>query len=718
MADNLGGQYSQLKDQKFNKFTLLISILLIIAPLTRGMYFDYEFYFGAIYLGLVFIGFLVMKRLEHKQVLALDGIGLAGWGVLAAYLLSLTAAVLMDGAVGQTIRWGTYLLAYYVVAYSTKNKRDLDLYLAVIYVTAVIVAVVGLGTAFGTFHFSGAFSKGDGRILSTIQYYNSTAVYLNAALIIGLFLGHKAIGTNGWNKFLAVMYAIGNYLLFITFVGTQSRGAWLIFPLVTAVYLAFLCRKWRLPVLGSLLISIASALAVAGKVLDFSGGHSAGGYWLWLAMGMILCGTLQYGFGLVYSRIQEQRAEIGKGKIRIGAGILALVLIVGIVLVLQKPEVLPTRLVDRVKSINFQQHSVQERFYFYKDALKIIKDHPLIGTGGKGWEGIYRQYQSYLYDSSEVHNHFLQVWVETGVVGFLFFLAVWGAFARELFRARRSASSSEDKCRLGAVGAACIALGLHGIIDFTLSIGAIMLLLWCLFGLVTASERLSSNGTAQGEPQGLSGKAPEWLALALAVIVVIGATSLEISMQHGWLAAAATTNDGAKLTEFEAAHFYDPFKASYLTDLGNLQLSEGLSKQDYAMIKQALETETEAEKLDQGNPKIRQVKAKVYFSMEQMDKGSAEIEQSLRLAPWKGEVYESAASLYFEVGKYYYKEGNRKAAKEYFGKAVGVADTMNKQIAKLTPETKILWDVESPILGETEDMTDIIHTCKEYIKGL
>ncbi|MGI6423707.1 MAG: O-antigen ligase family protein [Tepidanaerobacteraceae bacterium] len=57
--------------------------------------------------------------------------------------------------------------------------------------------------------------------------------------------------------------------------------------------------------------------------------------------------------------------------------------------------------------------------------MKIIKEYPILGTGGGGWKAIYQAYQSYRYFTTEVHSFFLQLWVETGTVGLLALLALW-----------------------------------------------------------------------------------------------------------------------------------------------------------------------------------------------------------------------------------------------------------------------------------------------------
>lgn len=76
----------------------------------------------------------------------------------------------------------------------------------------------------------------------------------------------------------------------------------------------------------------------------------------------------------------------------------------------------------RLENINFQQHSVLERITFYKDAMKVVKDYPILGAGGGGWSSLYEHYQNNPYTSRQVHNFFLQYLIEVGILGFIVFM--------------------------------------------------------------------------------------------------------------------------------------------------------------------------------------------------------------------------------------------------------------------------------------------------------
>lgn len=82
---------------------------------------------------------------------------------------------------------------------------------------------------------------------------------------------------------------------------------------------------------------------------------------------------------------------------------------------------IPSSIVYKIQDILNGSTSITDRYEFLKDAISIttssVKNF-LIGIGGEGFKNTYEIYQTKKYVSSEVHNSFLQIFVESGVVGF------------------------------------------------------------------------------------------------------------------------------------------------------------------------------------------------------------------------------------------------------------------------------------------------------------
>ena len=75
-------------------------------------------------------------------------------------------------------------------------------------------------------------------------------------------------------------------------------------------------------------------------------------------------------------------------------------------------------------------NSISMRFFFWENALEIIKDHFWLGTGtGDVQDEIKRQYEKSKFDNYpkiwRTHNQFLTVIISGGIFGFLLFMGSW-----------------------------------------------------------------------------------------------------------------------------------------------------------------------------------------------------------------------------------------------------------------------------------------------------
>lgn len=124
--------------------------------------------------------------------------------------------------------------------------------------------------------------------------------------------------------------------------------------------------------------------------------------------------------------------------------------------------------INRVQTIQTKASELQIRFVYWKDSLKVIRDHWLFGTGGGGWSILQSQYQSQSYFVKYVHNHYLQVTMDIGVVGLIIFLALIAVFYIQMGRAIRAKEREQNFWSLG-IGIAVTFLLLHAGFDFDLN---------------------------------------------------------------------------------------------------------------------------------------------------------------------------------------------------------------------------------------------------------
>ena len=89
-------------------------------------------------------------------------------------------------------------------------------------------------------------------------------------------------------------------------------------------------------------------------------------------------------------------------------------------------KLLPAFAANRLQGLKANQNFIQ-RLVFFEDGMKLWKKSPIIGWGIGGVEGQLTSVQSFYYESKYIHNHFIQILDEAGVVGFVSFLMLLGS---------------------------------------------------------------------------------------------------------------------------------------------------------------------------------------------------------------------------------------------------------------------------------------------------
>ncbi|MDY6987174.1 MAG: O-antigen ligase family protein [Thermodesulfobacteriota bacterium] len=130
--------------------------------------------------------------------------------------------------------------------------------------------------------------------------------------------------------------------------------------------------------------------------------------------------------------------------------------------------------IDRFEALSKEGILEQERMVHNRAVFPIIKEYPVLGTGLGTFEHVYPRYQPAQARGyrRELHNDWLQLMVETGIVGFLAvligFIALMKRFVGLWWKRR-------DPFAVG-VGIGCIgalmASAVHSIFDFSLHIPA------------------------------------------------------------------------------------------------------------------------------------------------------------------------------------------------------------------------------------------------------
>lgn len=750
-----------------------LGALLLFPPYFRGLFFAPEQEWALLGAAVVAVGCLwwLVGRKDYDFLShPMDYLALA---LPAAYIASAIAGpaaprLAVDGAVKVLL----YSLVFWTASRLAITQPRRLFLINIAYLAVVGVAAAGFLTAVGVLHIKDGFVGG--RIFSTMQYPNSLAAYLAAGSFLGFYLWGRAKERWRW------AYTLGNYILLLIFVSTMSRGAFLVYPVAGLIFLIFAPGEKRWWWVSHLILVGAAALLGNWRLLGFIQAGHMGWAWGWLGIGA--------GAALIGELILIMARRILTGRLRMSPGraggvmaaILVVVLVAGTIgFVLTRPAaapggagtgILPPQLVQRLESINLSDRNASERLYWAGEAINMIKERPWLGWGGGGWEAAYRARQSYLYSSTQVHNDWIQLGVETGAVGALVWLGLWVAFIvvsvqnwRRFRRQARAAAAGSSGAGVGvsegagatdrqfqqtALTVAALMIGGHALIDFDLSLGAISILLWWCWGMTQGGFRALGRPADQLEARrrqepGYSWMVQHWpqfvpLAAAVAVAVVLPVMFLggRSAAAQGEKALQANQVAGAR-QQLSRATKFNPFDPFYRLQLAQALIMSG----DAGAADAQLARVQTLGRYDWG---IQAAVAQLQWMTGKQEQAVKNLEAARDNWRWSTQPWEELSQAYLVSGlsllldaqnaenppkpadktvpeakpKPELAKSLRDKAKGYLEKAQGVPVAIDKQMASLAPRARQLWETGSqPLLAPTLQMRTNAAVAGYYLTG-
>lgn len=627
-----------------------VSVVLFYPPFFRALYFTREQLPTQLFTYLLFILWWVDKYRRQDAVFLSNALDYCVFGFMLSYALSFTVAINIRGAIQEFLKVSNYFLIYWLVAQMAGNKKELRVILNVLVFSALGVAVLGLGAAAGTWTVQGGYANG--RIYSTIQYPNSLAAYLTGALLISM--GLMQIASDTWKR----VYLGAAYLILLVAILTQSRGGWLVMPMFMVLYLLLLPgQKRREGILGLGLVSLTAVAFTPFITKAHLGGNG------WVAWQLVLTGlvlVVLLHFVLARVRLNTRVAWAVTGVV------VVLMIFVGVFFVkgdLNRflPEVMASR-----RGFTLSEQNVQERFLFYSDALKIIRDYPVLGMGGQGWNSRYLQYQSAGYMTKEVHNHFLQVWVETGIIGFLFFVGIWFSLIYSVFRFLRSEEDDNGKALVVAAACGTLAVVLHSLMDVNLSLGSVGIFTFALAGAVRS---MLPHKESKWHPyKGVA-------AFVVGGVLFVGVFSLYlgyISFARGVAQYSRGDLQGA-ISSLEQAVMFDRFDPEIRLALADSYELQGT--QDRTFVK-AEDEYLKAVALDRYQPDYSNMAGAFYVRTGNYDEGLRWLENSGKLQPKNFRQYVNHGRVLLHIAERFYEDGQRDTGEMYLEQVEPLAAMM------------------------------------------
>ncbi len=186
--------------------------------------------------------------------------------------------------------------------------------------------------------------------------------------------------------------------------------------------------------------------------------------------------------------------------------------------------------------------SLSDRFGYWQGAIRIIGDHPLLGTGLGTFKDLFLQYQQQPFHYSKyAHNYFLQVGAEMGVIGLILAVGLVGAIGWRCYNLLAKMLASNLTQQPPASPISTIAWGLsggllastiHNLVDLDWYIPAIAILFWAEAGLIFSISALNAQPSNETISSTLSLidslYRPILMALTLFMLMWSGAQAAEL----------------------------------------------------------------------------------------------------------------------------------------------------------------------------------------------
>lgn len=626
---------------------LIMALFLLWAPFRTALFngqttnFEQPIYIAVLWSSLIGL-FTIALIYNKKHWTKIDVLAMIMFLVPISYALSIINAASQYLAINMLIITSLYVF-FFITALFITGKNSFNR-IMVIFITSISYLIVffGLFHWFGNGPFINLFVKWLGaptlesgayrdavmvdangaRLTSVFQYANTYAAYLMAFLFAAVFLvGQSRVW---WSKFIHGFMLVP---IILSIFLTLSRGGLVLLPVVFVVLLVFLKPHRQLMWILHLAVSGIVTVLILNPVTDFglqlqttfTASQSLKG-WIYVIVGSLISGGLSVALEKWISPLLEKytvtiaNKKWGTFLIPIGSMIIGALLLFVLIGTSAK-NILPENIQTRLENINFEQHSVLERLTFYKDAIKVVKDYPVIGAGGGAWSALYQQYQNNPYTSNQAHNFYLQYLVETGILGFVIFAAlliyIIVQYIRNYIRA-----TDEKRGEYFVYFIIAISLLIHSILDFNMSYVYLGIIVFICLGAMSAS--------VESPPLNLKIKAKTFgmacsTVLATASIALLITSITFISSVNAYQKAdeaSKTTSDYnlivSPLNKSLSGRSYQPdsvaLKAALLTQVYKQTHDDSYYQEAEKLLKDALNVEPYNKKLLNGLIELYQSK--------------------------------------------------------------------------------------------------------------
>ena len=479
MHQNIGEQSGGRERRLYSILGLLTGFLLVMGIMERGLFYIEDVYrFGGVFFCALFALYLYAQFLLRKKSrfwydrLFGQGAFLYVIPLFLSFLYGLQFVagnpISLEGTYQEIIRFG-FISVYAVVCLILGTKPLGKRWLAASFqVAGWLLVISGLSAVCGLFVLPHTILRTDDPLISfagarlsgVLEYPNAYAALVGLFLLERLAAASSDFGLGGKGaKERVILSSLALFPAATALLLSESRGAWLAACVCAAALLLLQRRGQRLQLLCA---GAAPLLAAAATHRVLTGASLAPA----TLPGLLLLagGVLAALAGALLLHILLARCH------RVAAAAVSTTSLASC-----------AWLVIHTASARMTSGETWvSREVMWQDAVRFALHSPWLGHGGEAWKHAVRTVQSVPYAGNEIHSVYLDIWIDTGLIGLLLMMSLFLYIGRLLWR------YAPELLPAGLL------LMLHGGIDFDFSYAVFWMIL-ILLGALALPVQIGSS---------------------------------------------------------------------------------------------------------------------------------------------------------------------------------------------------------------------------------
>lgn len=482
----------------------------------------------------------------------------------------------------------TYILICIITYVYIKSNLDLEKYIIKsIILGAGIYSIVSIIT-----NISNPYNRLEG----LFNYANSTAIFLALSSIL-YFFNYEWLSNEKYGK----VFDIINLITISALFATESRGGILIYLFALIIgKKKLLNHKINMNVLGLVL-----AVLIINKLM--------------LAY-FLICPILIYFVIFIDLRTVKKI----KNNIKTFRVIKSGLIIVGFIFIIYS-------YFNRLLELSFTNSQLQERLVFISDGLNMLKKN-ILGVGAGQYNKLQFLYQSANYDVKYVHNGYVQIGLDYGLIALLVFGLILILLAYEVIRNRR----------FNQWLVVIVMILMHSVFDFTLSFISIGIILMISIALLHPKEDIEIKNIT------LTRNVLRYLYTPIMIVTLIFIiAALPYEMIYSYANFKEQIGTRTAYNYLKTMDKYPVKDNRYYMKMAGIEFERYDETDQKELVKDSIYNFNKYISLEKYDARAFENLSVLYFKLGDLDKGEKLLKNIIDVRPLYPKSYSKLADLYY-----------------------------------------------------------------------